>query len=257
MFVPVEDHHLFSVDLGQGTPIVLHDGWVASSLLWLPLIERMQRDWRCIAYDHRGTGSSTFPPSAITLDALVDDLFRVMDAHGVEKAVFGGESLGTIICLLAAQRDPSRCAGLVLVGGFPFIPPADPAPPADAPPVQGPTWEQMIDGFVHACLPEADSQHMHRFGCNTLLPAGAEAGATLRAALAGAAPDLAGITAPVLVVHGAADVIAPLAGGEMLAERLPNAELVVVADGGHVPIVTRPDVIASAIDDWWSRHRPG
>ena len=117
MLLPVEGHHLRVVDLGRGTPLLLHDGWVASWDLWLPLIEQLQQEWRCVAYDHRGAGASTFPPSAIAPSALVDDVFRVLDAAGIEQCVVAGESMGCLVVEQAVLRDPSRFLGLVLVGG--------------------------------------------------------------------------------------------------------------------------------------------
>ncbi len=41
------------------------------------------------------------------------------------------------------------------------------------------------------------------------------------------------IEAPALVIHGADDVIIPVENGRRLAERLPNAEYVELADHGH------------------------
>src|SRR3954470_18769961 len=75
--------------------------------------------WRCIGFDHRGSGASSFPPESISPTALVDDLFRVLDHFEVETCVLAGESLGALPCLLAVLREPSRFDGLVLVDGAP------------------------------------------------------------------------------------------------------------------------------------------
>ena len=108
MLLPVDGHHLRVADLGRGTPILMHDGWVASWDLWLPMIELLQHDWRCIAYDHRGTGASTFPPASISAPALVDDVFRVLDALEVERCVLAGESMGCLVVQQAALRAPGK-----------------------------------------------------------------------------------------------------------------------------------------------------
>ena len=64
------------------------------------------------------------------------------------------------------------------------------------------------------------------------------------------APDLGAIEVPTLVIHGGLDAIVPLARGEAAAETIRGAALVVIDDAGHVPTMTRPHEIVSAIDGW-------
>jgi pimeloyl-ACP methyl ester carboxylesterase len=251
VLVPVDASHLRTVDLGRGTPLLLHGGWVASWDLWLPTIELLQDDWRCLAFDHRGAGASTFPPADIGRRALVDDVFRVLDAHDVERCVVGGESLGSLIVLEAVLRDPSRFEGVVLVGAFPRSRPEDPAVAAAV----GADWAAYVDGFVTACLPEPDAAPLHRWGVQTLLPAGPVAAGRMLSEMVGIEPDLGSVPVRTLVVHGALDTIAPLEGARELAARIPGARLEVIEDAGHVPIMTRPRRVAEAIDSWWADRR--
>lgn len=44
-------------------------------------------------------------------EALVDDLFTVLDALNVERCVLAGESLGALTCALAVLRDPHASRG--------------------------------------------------------------------------------------------------------------------------------------------------
>ncbi|MFJ1703680.1 alpha/beta hydrolase [Kitasatospora sp. NPDC088346] len=75
----------------------------------------------------------------------------------------------------------------------------------------------------------------------------------LAAAAAAAAPDL-----PVLLLHGAADPVAPPAAARRLAARLPRARLVLVTDGLHDVLndVTHRSV-AARIVQWLERLRIG
>ena len=58
---------------------------------------------------------------------------------------------------------------------------------------------------------------------------------------------------PVLVVCGDSDVLTPLAHSQEICNALPHAELVVVAQGGHVALLEHPDVVNEAIDDFLER----
>ena len=62
-------------------------------------------------------------------------------------------------------------------------------------------------------------------------------------------PELRKITAPTLVVHGARDGI-PLASSEELCELIPDAELVVLPDVGHLPQVEAPVEFSRSIDEF-------
>jgi pimeloyl-ACP methyl ester carboxylesterase len=52
---------------------------------------------------------------------------------------------------------------------------------------------------------------------------------------------------PVLVLCGDHDLLTPLAHSEQIAAALPNSQLIVVPDCGHVPLLERPEVVTAAL----------
>lgn len=60
-------------------------------------------------------------------------------------------------------------------------------------------------------------------------------------------PQLAKVTAPVLVIHGEADPI-PVASSEAWAAGYPNARLLLIEKSGHLSHVERPDVFFPAVE---------
>ena len=62
------------------------------------------------------------------------------------------------------------------------------------------------------------------------------------------------ITQPTLVIHGVLDVVVPIESSEYLASALSKAEFLRIEDAGHVPTVTRPDVVAEAIARFLAAH---
>ena len=95
---------------GLGTP---HDAW--------PDINRRTETYRVVTWDHRGLGGSDRPSdeSRITIADHTDDLFAVMDAYGIDRAVVISWSAGVNIAFEAALRDQRRIAGVLAVGGVP------------------------------------------------------------------------------------------------------------------------------------------
>jgi pimeloyl-ACP methyl ester carboxylesterase len=58
------------------------------------------------------------------------------------------------------------------------------------------------------------------------------------------------IEARSLVLHGTDDVVVPPENGRMLAARLPNAEYVEIAGGGHNLPLEIPEDVAQRVDSW-------
>lgn len=251
MFIPAGGYLLNAVQFGRGADtFVAHGGWVGNWELWQEPFHLLQDRWRCIGYDHRGAGASTAPAAAITPEALVDDLFAVLDAFDVERCVLAGESLGALTCALAVQRDASRFAGLVLVDGTPAANRERMAPLIDG---SRSDYAATVQWFIDACVPEADSEHIRRWGRQILLRADPEAAARIMEVHVEdqIAPDFTKINVPTLVIHGEADAIIPLAAAEMVAKAIPDSTLVRIPGAGHVPTMTKPSEVVDAIDQWW------
>lgn len=250
MFIDAGDHKLQTVQFGTGGRwFVAHGGWVGSWELWQQPMQLMQEDWRTVAYDHRGSGASTAPAEQINPDGLVEDLFTVMDHHGVDRCVLAGESMGAATCLQAVLAEPDRFLGLVLVDGVPET--VGPAP--DTSQIRG-DYATFVHDFMEACVPEPDSEHVKRWGRQILLRADPEAAARMIESHfeQAIAPDLSRVAVPTLVIHGELDLVAPLDLGRQVASAIPGAELVVL-DSGHVPTMTRPVQVVDAINDWSAR----
>lgn len=69
--------------------IVFVHGFPDTSAVWLPVMERLRADFRCVAYDVRGAGESDVPPSreGYRIPHLVSDLVAVVDAVSPDRPV--------------------------------------------------------------------------------------------------------------------------------------------------------------------------
>jgi pimeloyl-ACP methyl ester carboxylesterase len=99
-------------------PVLLHlsGGPGQSDLAFIrALFEDLAQDFVVVDWDQRGTGKSypaLDPTSTLTLDRLVDDTIELTDylrqRFGADKIYLTGESWGTTLGVLAAQRAPDR-----------------------------------------------------------------------------------------------------------------------------------------------------
>lgn len=117
----------------DGVPVVLCHGFPELAYSWrhqLPALAKA--GFRAIAPDQRGYGNTGGPkgPESVPLydmKHLTDDLAGMLDALGLEKAIFVGHDWGGIVVWQMALRHPDRVAGVIGVN-TPFIPraPIDP-----------------------------------------------------------------------------------------------------------------------------------
>jgi pimeloyl-ACP methyl ester carboxylesterase len=249
VFLRVNGVQLHALAFGDGPrTLVAAGGWTGSWEVWEEPIAQLTADgWRCIAYDHRGAGESPVDPASISVQAMIDDVFGVLDALAVERCVLAGESQGGAIAQYAAARSPQRFDGLVLSAPAPTGRRPGSAPFAE---LCRADYPQAVAGFVERCFPEPDVDHIKRWARNVLLRAEPEQAARIIEMWGdGDVPDLdaAGIAVPTLIVHGTADAIVPIDVSRALAGRLPDVELLELDGIGHVPTMTRPDEVVAAI----------
>ncbi|HEV7642027.1 MAG TPA: alpha/beta hydrolase [Gaiellaceae bacterium] len=249
MFLDVNGVRLHALDFGDGPrTLVAVGGWTGSWEVWEePIAQLTARGWRCIAYDHRGAGESPVDPALITVGAMVDDVTGVLDALGVERCVLAGESQGGAIAQYAAAQSPNRFDGLVLSAPSPTGRSEGGGGFADACRADYPA---AVAGFVSACFPEPDSDHVKRWARNILLRAEPEQAARIIDMWRDEVVpnvDPTQIDVPTLILHGTSDAIVPIELSRQLAELLPDAELLEFEGSGHVPTMTRPDEVVEAI----------
>jgi pimeloyl-ACP methyl ester carboxylesterase len=111
-------------------PVVLCHGFPELAFSWRHQLRDLPaRGIRAIAPDQRGYGLTDAPTdiAAYGLDALTGDLCALLDAKGLDKAVFCGHDWGGLVAWGMATRRPDRVAGIIGVN-TPFTkrPPMDP-----------------------------------------------------------------------------------------------------------------------------------
>ena len=94
---------------GQGTPIVFIHGVGMQQDVWVPQILGFARDHTVITLDMLGHGRSPLPPETPVLADYADQVKRLLDQLGIAKAHIVGHSMGALVALEFALREPARC----------------------------------------------------------------------------------------------------------------------------------------------------
>jgi pimeloyl-ACP methyl ester carboxylesterase len=260
-------------EIGTGPTVVLSHGFSLNATIWHHQMRELSSEMRLVMYDHRGHGYSGLPPSEDwSLDALAHDLEAVIrDASNREPVILVGHSMGGMTTLRYCEMFPdaigARVRGIVLVdttsadvmGGL---------LPAVARRLQA-----GIEGIEEIALRalQGRTEHVDNFRTRAnnlvylgtrLIGFGHDPSPTQVAfieRLLSEVPSsvwfkliptmlgmdvsrtLDAISVPSLVVAGEKDKLTPLAAAERIAEGIPDAQLIILPDTGHVPMLERAD----------------
>ena len=123
---------LHVAEAGEGPALVLAHGFPELAYSWrhqLPALAAA--GYRAIAPDQRGYGRSSRPEAveAYDIEHLTGDLVGLLDALGLERAVFVGHDWGSMVVWQAALLHPDRVAAVCGMS-VPFVPRAPMAPTA-------------------------------------------------------------------------------------------------------------------------------
>ena len=223
------------------TPVLMIQGLGASKNAWNLQRIAMATRFRIISFDNRGAGRSDKPTEPFTLEQMADDAIAVLDAAGIETAHIVGASMGGVISQIVAVKFPQRVRSLTLVCTA----------------CRNHPWRQELlqswaktaeeKGMIEVGK-EAAQWVMSPRSFRRLVPAFTWMGplAALRPrhsfvsqihAILDTREDLVDqlstISAPTMVIVGNQDILTPRGDSEEIAERIPNAELVVISGAAH------------------------
>lgn len=261
MFLDIDGNKVFTLSFGSGQRTILaHSGWVGNVEDWIATLAPLSETFRTVVYDHRGTGETRVPVERITAEALVDDVFAVMDALSIKRCILAGFSRGVVTVLRAALRNPERFEGLILMNGtggvqLPGAAPAQRVPVSQWP---GESHRDRLRWFIERCTPEPDSEHIRRWGLNILSraePEAAEKLFTLEAEAVDWASELPQLRIPTLLLHGEKDFACNIETQRYIQSLIPVCKLVVLEGSGHVPAMTRPMEVAAEIKRYFEQSQ--
>lgn len=243
----------------EGPALILSAGLGGHGAYWKPHVEALGRKARIILYDHRGTGhSAPETREGLTADGLGEDIERLMDEIGLDRAVVIGHAAGAIAALALALRAPGRVSGLVSVNGWARTDPhfrrciAMRMAVLEAGGAQAylraqpvflfpPNWISSHDAELEAQLPRQVAEFQ---GEETLRR---RAHALLNFDIL---DRLGEIATPTLLVVADDDMLVPPACSDVLAQGLSHATLARMPTGGHACNIIHPDAFNQAVLDW-------
>ncbi|WP_417516289.1 alpha/beta fold hydrolase [Minwuia sp.] len=245
------------IDRGTGAPIVFLHGIGGNADNWLPQINELFADFRCIAWNMPGYGGNP-AVGEMTFAGMADALAGLLDELGLETATFCGLSMGGYLAQEVLARHPERVRALILMctsasfgkpgGDFQTeflaarLKPLDAGKtPADIAPklaagMASPKAGPEVAGALIASMQRIPAE-TYRAALNCLVTFDRS-------------DNVKNIACPALLIAGEEDKTAPAAVMERMAQRIDGAAFHVIPEAGHIANIEAPAATNRLIADF-------
>jgi pimeloyl-ACP methyl ester carboxylesterase len=214
------------------TPVVLLHGGFMAAESWAPQVAALSPAYEVHTPERPGHGATPDVPGPYSYEDGVARTLAHLDQHGIDRAHLVGFSDGAVIGLLLAAQHPERVRSLTAIGATlsPAAYDGDDRPDrsgvAEAWPEVRATYDRLSpDGPAHGeAVLEKLSAMWSDYG----------------------PVDPSPITAPTLVMAGDRDS-APPQHALLIARSIPDAQLCLLPDTGHLAPVEEPDLVNAVL----------
>ncbi|MDH2326376.1 alpha/beta hydrolase [Cereibacter sp. SYSU M97828] len=252
----------------DGRPVLLIHGWPLSSKSWENQIPALtDAGYKVITYDRRGFGESDKPEFGYDYDNLAEDLAGYLDTRDLRDVTLVGFSMGGgEVARYIANHGEARLHSVVFAAAVPpFMMHGPDNPEGPLTPEKAAEMEAGLrtdrDGFfdtfttqffsVDGDLKVAEADRQKAIELCKLSGQTAALACMKAFATTDFRSDLAKVTVPTLVLHGAGDGTVPFEGsGRRTHEAIPSSRLVVIPDAPHGLNVSHADDFNTALLDF-------
>jgi 2-hydroxy-6-oxonona-2,4-dienedioate hydrolase len=249
------DVQVRAVRFGAGdTTLVLLHGYGESLMAWRATADRFGRRFRVVALDLPGFGVSGKPEGPYTLDAMQRRTADFIARWTEGPVIVVGHSMGGEIAAALAISEPRIVAAVLIApAGYELAAVVDSLPAAVAGiagavtplvlPVHDPQWlsepadQSGYDPVLDPAYRNVTRAVLEQFDFSALRERFGE------------------LRKPVLIIWGRQDPTIPFEIGEAIVARLPCGTLFPIEGALHRPHQAQPDLVAEAIEQYFSRRR--
>ncbi len=242
--------------VGSGPPLVLITGIGYGRWFWHKVVPALAEHFQVVTFDNRGAGESSKPPGPYTTALMAADTAGLLDGLGIRRAYVLGHSLGGFIAQELALARPDLVEKLILASttyGGPNVIPITPEALEVLTKREGDPVELVRRGIQVACAPGFAERHpevvqeLLAYRLTNPVPPEQYQAQVMAGAAHNAESRIGQITCPVLVLFGEHDTVVPPGNAELLAKKLPNAQVRILPGTGHIFPIEDPAATGAAV----------
>ena len=248
------------IERGEGLPLLLVHGFQNSHFTFTPLIDWLSERFRVLAIDLRGHGDSDKLRGPYTIQTFADDVLGFLDALGIERADYLGQSMGGRTGTMLAIQHTERLNRLMLSA-------SSAGPPSGA-------YRRMFDEQLAVAqsegmealyafklrreeIPESlregplAAEYKERFLKNTPETFADTANALFTMPVL--RDQLHQISVPTWVCHGENDA-GPIDFSEVYRNNVPDCATSIIPDAGHSVFWDQPDAFIAQMEKFLEKN---
>ncbi len=116
-FIDTDDAKIYYEVYGEGQPIILLHGGFGYTDGFKSYIPILSKDYKVIAIASRGYGKSEIGYTQCSYDLMAQDVKKIIESEGSDKAIIIGASDGAMIAYILASSYPNIVSKVVAMGG--------------------------------------------------------------------------------------------------------------------------------------------
>ena len=244
---------------GKGEPLILISGLGGDRTFWQPHVETLSFQYKLIVFDTRGIGLTDAPREPYNLEMFADDLAGLMQGLGINHAHLLGFSMGGNIALQFALKYPAMVNKLIIAASCArlntqiklYVDAVLEVYEGGISPAQ---MFKLIAPwlFSNTFLGKPGNEAYLQFDENdpSLQPLYAWKNQYEAQRLFDCSHRLHEIRHQTLIITGEQDVFAQLADAEILAEGIPDANLLIISAAGHLFNYEQPELFHRYVQEF-------
>jgi pimeloyl-ACP methyl ester carboxylesterase len=248
-YIEVDGYSVAYRQAGQGPPLVLLHGFLCDSRCWRHQLQILSHQFKVVAWDAPGAGLSSDPPDPFTISDWSHFLAKFLNRIGIEQAYILGLSWGGLLAQEFYRLYPERILRLILAdttpgwkGSFPESVCQQRLVRCERDSLLPP--EELANLWMPEMFTNSSSQDLreelvsimsdfHPLGFRLMAKSLADTD------MRGLLPK---IQSPTLLLWGDDDRRCPISIAAELRDAIPNSELMVIANAGHISNMEQSDV---------------
>lgn len=244
---------------GSGKWLTLVHGAGDNQEAWWNQVPAFSRNYKVLAYDVRGYGQTETPSGEYSTDILIEDLYQLLKALGINETYLLGYSMGGRVVVGLTLGHPEMVKALIIANsGFAPMQRSEEEMQQmmklreqrmKVVEEQGlePIMDETTAMVFSAGWPEKNPKVVEQYKQIRLKNDPKSYLVAMRAMVWGAQPpDVSGIKCPTLIIGGESDGLMGAEGAKATHELIPGSRLVVMPTG-HASSIERPEEFNSAV----------
>jgi sigma-B regulation protein RsbQ len=255
----IERNNVSVVGEGSQTIIFAH-GFGSDQTSWRHQVAAFAPDFRVVAFDNVGAGKSDFsaysPRRYSSLYSYAEDLLDLCYELKLTKSILVGHSVSGMISLLAALVEPDCFSKLIFVGASPrylndvgYYGGFEQSDLDGIYSAMSTNYYAWASGYAPLVIGNPDKPELSTEFANTL--------SAIRPDIAQAVAkvifqsdhraELPRLKVPTVILQSSDDIAVPPQVGKYMEENIPDSQLIPIPARGHVPQLSAPSAVTSAI----------